>query len=74
MRRLFILIASVLLVSGIARAQQPKVEMDSIPADSLATLLSEIEQEMSKAEQKTPRKGFGPWLANYFRNGNKNND
>ena len=74
MRRLFILIASVLLVSGIVRAQQPKVEMDSIPADSLATLLSEIEQEMSKAEQKTPRKGFGPWLANYFRNGNKNND
>ena len=55
MRRLFILIASVLLVSGIAGAQQPKVERDSIPAHSLATLLSEIEQEMSKAEQKTLR-------------------
>ncbi len=74
MIRKFILITAVLLASATAKAQQPKVEMDSIPADSLVALLSDIEQEMAKMEQTNHRKGFWPWLRDYFRQGNKNND
>ena len=45
---------------------------DSIPADSVVTLLAGIEEEMAKAGQPD-KKYFGHRFVNYFRQGNKPN-
>lgn len=63
---------ALMVATAFPAATSAQTQTDSIPADSIATLLAEIEDDMAKAEQPA-KKHFGQRFADYFRQGNKPN-